>query len=152
MKKFFGLILVICSATVLFCLLGGPYKLVSEHNVEHYFSDLSIDGLTKLGIYGLGEHVELYTWEAQEEILNHLSKIEATMGGLGSNTKELGGILLKIVLFYADGQEEVITLPAFTYPTLLGDRDFFLTIDGESALEQRKIWDPFRKYFNLLQS
>lgn len=150
MKRFFVLILTICSACGLY-LLGNLYQSTSERNVEQHLSNLSADGLTKIGIYGLGERVELYTLEAQEEILNHLSKMEAVMGVDGSNTETGGGIVLEIRLFYDDGSEELVTLPAYKYPTLLGDRGFFLTIDGETVFEKTKIWDPFRKYFRLLQ-
>lgn len=150
MKKKFALILLVCAA-VGFCLVGSLFKSASERNVERYLSTLSIDGLTKIGIYGLGEHVELCTVEEQREILNHLAKIEATLGGQGSDTQADGAVILDIKLFYEDGRTELVTLPAFTYPTLLGDRDFYLSIDGEKPVGQVKLWEPFVKYFELLQ-
>ena len=95
--------------------------------------------------------MELCTVEEQREILNHLAKIEATLGGQGSDTQADGAVILDIKLFYEDGRTELVTLPAFTYPTLLGDRDFYLSIDGEKPVGQVKLWEPFVKYFELLQ-
>lgn len=150
MKKKLVLVLLIFAATGLF-LAGSLFRSVSERSVEHYLSNLSADGLTKISIYGLGESVELYTAEEQEEILNHLDKFQATLGGDDSDTQAAGGIIFDIKLFYADGREELVTLPAFRYPTLLGDRDFYLSIDGEKVEGAKKLYVPFRKYFRLLQ-
>ena len=150
MKKKLVLVLLIFAATGLF-LAGSLFRSVSERSVEHYLSNLSADGLTKISIYGLGESVELYTAEEQEEILNHLDKFQATLGGDDSDTQAAGGIIFDIKLFYADVREELVTLPAFRYPTLLGDRDFYLSIDGEKVEGAKKLYVPFRKYFRLLQ-
>lgn len=133
------------------CLAAGLFKSTAERNVAHYLSNLSSDELVQIKIFGFGETVELDTPAAQKEILDHLARLEPCMGAEGSDTNALGAILFDISLFYANGSEKRVTLPAFRYPTILGDRDFYLTIDGELPA-RTKIWDPFRQYFELLQN
>lgn len=131
---------------VAFYCFWSELKFTAEREVEHYLSSITTDGLSKILIWGFGEDVELSSLEDQEEILSHLSKITANMGSHKADTKALGGIVLEIKLIYINGNEEKITLPAFTYPTLLGRQDFYLSIEGED------LWEPFEQYFKLLRN
>lgn len=125
--------------------------MISERNVEHYISGLSNGELSKIVIRGFRDNVEVCSAEEQDDILYHLSKIKADMEALGSNTEMPGAIILQLELYYADGREEMLTIPAFRYPTLLGERDFYLSINGEGIDGEKKLWAPFKKYFELLR-
>ncbi len=149
MKKKIIPLLLVCVASS-FWLMGNLFKSTVERDVAHYLSNLLSDELVQIKVFGLGEDVEVDTPAAQKEILDHLAKLEVYMGVDDSDTRAPGAVVLQITLIYIDGREKVVTLPAFRYPTILGDRDFYLTIDGEMPA-RTKIWDPFRQYFKLLQ-
>lgn len=146
MKKWKRIVLVCLLPLLLITIFffESLLRVSSEKNVEHYLSSLPTDGLVKIGLYGLGEHVELFSAEAQREILDHLSKLKANMGAEGSDTRADGAVVFCIRLDYRDGRQETISYPAFSYPTILGKRGFYLSVEGD-------IWAPFRQYFRLLQ-
>lgn len=149
MKKKIIPLLLVC-AVASFWLMGNLFKSTAERDVAHYLWNLSSDELVQIKISGLGENVELDTLSAQKEILDHLARLEVYVGADDSDTRAPGAVVLQVTLIYIDGREKVVTLPAFRYPTILGDKDFYLTIDGEMPA-RTKIWDPFRQYFKLLQ-
>lgn len=146
MKKRKGIVLV-CLLPLLLVTIFFFVTLLrvsSEKSVEHYLSSLPTNGLVKVDLCGLGEHVELFSAEEQKEILDHLSILKANMGAEGSDTRALGAVVLSIRLDYRDGRQETISYPAFSYPTILGKRNFYLSAEGDT-------WAPFRQYFRLLQ-
>ena len=133
---------ILLAFTAILFFSYGVYKSSSERNVKQYFSNLSADRISQIGIFAFGEYVEVCDVREQTEILNHLSKMEVTLGGSHSDTQADGGIIMSIQLFYKNGSIETITLPAFTYTTILGNKDFYIWMDGEDILQ------PFEKHFS----